>query len=630
MWRSRLLRKFIFVCAICGTILVLGGLVLQQQLAKPQTDVRHLRLLLWFFIGLATLLVLLTGFLHARIVSPRIRRVLSGMEEIRLGKYPRLLAEGEDEVAKLIRGFNETVEELRSRDEKLKSWAGRRETELFRLSQSLEQERERFGTVLDSIGDGVVVLDGENKVLMANRRVSEIFGVAAESLAGAELGTLVEQVSHRLIDRAMVEEKVRDLYKSPGDVHEITLQLDDPAGQAIRLYCAPVRGADGSVLSRIATSIDLGKEREFDRLKAELITTLSHELRTPLTSLKGSLGLIQSGAVGVTPPEIRELLDVAVTNTDQLVHLTGEILDHFPFEDGQRGLRRVPVSLSGSCTQVKRVVASQAERRKVEIEMALPEDLPSVHGDPKRVEQVLLNLLSSAIKRSAPGQRVILSARAEDRKVIVSVQDFGRVMSKELLERVSGRSEPSQSTNPLAIQDTRLRLDICRRIVDSHGGQLWAESGAERGSLIYFSLPVLGSGETAQESSGAAQEGPSATARLILVVDGDEAAARVVSYVFKRQGYRVISSHSGREAIRLAREHRPDMLTLDMATPDMDGYAVLKSLRGGEETRHIPIVCISTQSDPSRAMSNGADFYLVKPLDMERLRAVAERALATA
>ncbi|MFY9528804.1 MAG: response regulator, partial [Candidatus Acidiferrales bacterium] len=407
-------------------------------------------------------------------------------------------------------------------------------------------------------------------------------------------------------------------------VHEITLELDEPAGQAIRLYCAPVRGADGKVLSRIATSMDLVREREFGRLKAELLGTLSHELRTPLTSIKGSLALVQGGAVGAISPEIRELLGVARTNTDRLVRVTRDIVDGFELGHKQGRARLVSVSLPNSLARVVRLVASQAEQRKITIDSALPENLPDVKGDAKRVEQLLVNLLLNAIKRSPPGRKVIASARAEDQKVVVSVQDFGRGMTEDLLDRLSRKAESTEGTGALGDEEAGLCLDICRRIVDSQGGRIWAEGDLESGSTVCFSLPVAGA--EVKQFADVQPEVP----RLILVADGDETAARVICHVFESRGYRVISSHSGREAIELAREHRPDMLTLDLAVRDMDGYAVLQALRGSEETRHIPIVFISTEADSAPAIRNGADFYLVKPLNMEELRAVAERALTVA
>ncbi len=197
MQHSRLLRYFLMVSGAACALVVLLGFILQQQATAPGMDPAHLQQLIWIFTALIIAVVLAAGLVHARLVWDRLQRVLRGMEEIRRGEYPYLVVEGKDEVADLVRGFNQTVEELRSRDEKLKTWVGQRENDLVKLSQSLEEERERLDTVLESIGDGVIVLDSENKVLMANRRVSEIFGVPMNALNRADLTKLIEQVSHR-------------------------------------------------------------------------------------------------------------------------------------------------------------------------------------------------------------------------------------------------------------------------------------------------------------------------------------------------------------------------------------------------------------------------------------------------
>jgi len=628
---SRLLRHFLLVSGGAAALVLLLGYVLQGQASAPGTNPAHLQRLIWIFTGLLMVVVMITGLVHARLVWHRLQRVLRGMEEIRRGEYPYLVVEGKDEVADLVRGFNQTVEELRSRDEKLKTWVGQRETELVKLSQSLEEERERLDTVLESIGDGVIVLDSENKVLMANRRVSEIFGVPMNALNRADLIKLIEQVRHRLVNPDLVEEKVKELQRDPNLLDEITLELDEPGGQAIRLYCAPVRGADGKVLGRIATSLDLGRERELDRLKTEFLSTISHELRTPLTSVKGALGLIRGGAVGVVGAETRELLDIAITNTDRLIHVINDILDIFQLERGQARIRPVSMPLAQSVARAIRAVTSQADLKKVTIQNEVQEAISAVKGDPKRVEQVLVNLLSNAIKFSLPDGKVHVYARPLDNMIAVSIRDHGRGLSGDFQERLFSKFEHAQASLTRENQGAGLGLAICRHIVDAHGGRVWAESDGEgKGATFSFTLPAADRAGSPLLLSGRQVESPQlATPRLILVIDDDEDVARVISYVFESQGHRVITAHNGREAIDLAKRHRPDMMTLDIFMPEVDGYQVIQELRQSTDRRRIPIVCISMETDPGRAIEAGADYFLEKPVDIEKLREVAERALVT-
>lgn len=631
MQHSRLLRYFLLVSGAAAALVLLLGYILQQQLTAPGMDPAHLRQLIWIFTALMMVVVLGVGLVHARLVWGRLQRVLRGMEEIRRGEYPYLVAEGNDEVTDLVRGFNQTVEELRSRDDKLKSWAGQREDELVKLSQSLEEERERLDTVLESIGDGVIVLDSENKVLMANRRVSEIFGVPMNALHRTDLAKLIEQVRHRLVNPDLVEEKVRELQRDPNLLDEITLELDEAGGQAIRLYCAPVRGADGKVLGRIATSLDLGRERELDRLKTEFLSTISHELRTPLTSVKGALGLIRGGAVGTVAAEMRELLDIAITNTDRLIRVINDILDIFQLERGQARIRPVQMSIAQSVARAIRAVTSQADLRRVTIRTEIPDAVPAVKGDPKRVEQVIVNLLSNGIKFSQPESVVTVYARGVDGMVTVSVRDHGCGLAGDFQERLFSKFEHAQGSLTRESQGAGLGLAISRHIVEAHGGRIWAESEGEgKGSTFSFTLAAADRvGGTLLLSGKQAEEPALNTPRLILVIDDDEDVARVISYVFESQGHRVLTAHNGREAIELAKRHRPDMMTLDLIMPDVNGYEVLRELRQQGDRRRIPIVCISMEIDPGQAIAAGADYYLEKPVDIERLREVADRALMT-
>lgn len=626
MQRSRLVVQFLAVSGVVVAAVLFLNFVLLRHLQDPHPDLGNLVRLGWVFAGAIVVLILVATLIQAQLVMPRVARLLRGMEEVREGRYPRLLAEGKDELTEMVRGFNQAVEALRNRDEKIKTWAGQRETDLVKLSRSLEEERDKLDAVLSSIGDGVIVLDSENKVLMANRRVSDIFGIPMEALNRCDLGMLIEQVRHRLVQPDLVEKQFHELQKDPSLVDEITLELDAPGGQAIRLYCAPVRGADGTVLGRIATSLDLGRERELDRLKTEFLSTISHELRTPLTSIKGALGLVLGGAAGSVTSDMRGLLDIARTNTDRLVLVINEILDVVQLERGQALIQPLAMDLHPSVDRAIYAVASQAAAANISIETQIDSNLPPVAGDARRIEQVLVNLLTNAIKFSGAGKRIVISAQVRGKMLEISVQDFGRGMTEEFCQRLFSKFEHAQAALTRESQGVGLGLAICRHLVQAHGGNIWVESKLGEGSTFTFSLRIS---ETSL-APAAAKERPArlaTTPRLVLVIDDDEDVTRILSYVFESQGHRVIAAHSGREAIDLAKRYRPDMLTLDLGMPDVDGYTVLEQLRAADETRAIPIICISVQTDPERAMSLGANYFLEKPLDIDRLREVAGQAL---
>jgi CheY-like chemotaxis protein len=365
-------------------------------------------------------------------------------------------------------------------------------------------------------------------------------------------------------------------------------------------------------------------------MKAEFLSTISHELRTPLTSIKGSLGLVLGGAAGTFSADARELLDIARSNTDRLVRVINQILDMMLLERGQALIRPVPMPFGTCAERALRAVAASSQAAGVEIRTRIPADLPNVLGDSRRVEQVLVNLLANAIKYSTRGQEVVLAASAEGDSAHIFVKDSGCGMSSDFLDRLFTKFEHAEGSLTRETQGMGLGLAICRHIVQAHGGRIWAESKEGVGSTFHFTLPlsisaVLPPPQPRVPVGGDANGAP----RLVLVIDNDEDVTRILSYIFETQGHQVISAHSGNEAVELALRHRPDLITLDLNLPDIDGFEVLRQLRASEESQHIPVICISVRPDVRLALALGADFCMEKPLDIDRLRELSGKALAT-
>lgn len=601
---------------------------------------RHVRLLFWLFYAFTTIAVIGVGFFIASQVTRSVGDLAQAAEKVASGEYPAVAVEEEDEIGRLARAFNQMVEAIRSRDAQLHGYVDEERSRAETLSQTLAQQKSRFETVLNTIVDGVIMFDAEGKILMANPRACEIFGIPADEMTRLYLTDLMERFRQLVVNPEELDAKIKALRANPSLSEEVTFEFKDPAHGAIRLYSVPLIGADGRVMGRIATSLDVSKDKEIDRLKQEFISTVSHELRTPLTSIKGSLGLIVGGAVGPINPDLRELLQIAQNNTERLIRLINDILDVFKIESGRIRLRPVPTSVSESIQRAMAAAEGYANKAQVKLEGRIPADIPPVLADAQRVDQVLINLISNAIKFSSPGQAVTVSARIassthgetslqEGRSwVEVAVRDRGKGIPAEFLERIFNKFEQVDSSATREHGGTGLGLTISRAIIEQHGGRIWVESQVGQGSTFFFTLPVTEEKPVRDTAGMPLPEAKrlEAASRLILVVDDDLDSAQVIAQMLRARGYGVITAYNGKEAIEKARRHKPNLVTLDVLMPEVDGFSVLEALKAAPETREIPIIFISVTEEAGKAASYGAPF-IHKPIEEDKLIGMVETAL---
>jgi signal transduction histidine kinase len=261
---------------------------------------------------------------------------------------------------------------------------------------------------------------------------------------------------------------------------------------------------DGLISGMVVAFQDVSERRRLERMKDEFISTVSHELRTPLTSLRASLGLISSGTLDKRPEKQRQMLDMAIGNSDRLIRLVNDILDFEKVEKGKLAFDRQPVEAIDLLRRAADVAYSTANQRHIGVRVEAPS--AQVLADEERILQVLNELVVNAIKFSPPDTSIRLSAQpvsagaenaaAERRdpesrtEVCFTVEDQGRGIAPEKLERIFDRFQQGDATDSRALGGTGLGLALCRSIVEQHGGRIWAESTPGEGSRFHFTLPA--------------------------------------------------------------------------------------------------------------------------------------------
>lgn len=578
------------------------------------------------FVGLLTAGYII-GVLVARQLTRqytiRLAQLRRGAERIECGDYKARLQLGraQDEFADLARAFNHMADVIAARESALRE-----------QNQVLAALNHRMESVLNATNDGIALLNREGRFALVNRRMCELLGTRQEALIHQSLAQVRPDLVQRLAQperlaahlAALTEDDLRD----PVGVAEETIEVTHPQHKFLQVYTAPVQGEHGDqVIGRIIALRDVTRERELDRMKTEFISVVSHELRTPLTSIKGYGDLLLSGAAGEMTELQQEFLGIIQAGTTRLTNLINDILDISRIESGKIELRHEPIDYRTIVDDTLRMMRAAADEKKITLEAMLPEAMPPVCGDADKVTQVLTNLVGNAIKYTPVGGWVQVSLEVIDNSgVTTCVADSGIGIAPEDQKRLFQKFFRADNSSTREAGGTGLGLVIAKTIVELLGGAIWVESETGQGSRFYFTLPL-----SAPEEAPAAVPLPDRGIGLVLVVDDDAFVRGLIQHHLHRRGYGTIGAEGGADALQKARQHKPDVVTLDIMMPEMDGFRVLRALKMDRATAAIPVIIISVIGDPARgALSLGAFSFLQKPVDEQRLAETIAAALASA
>lgn len=472
----------------------------------------------------------------------------------------------------------------------------------------------RLRALLESVGEAIVMVDTLGLCVVANHQVGSVLGLPAEQIIGKSV--------HELHSLALRTFGVGGAFQwQPGpdggppiEIETTVVETREERPRVFHEFAAPVQDDQGRVIGRIYVYRDITKETEVDRMKSEFIATVSHELRTPMTSIKGSLGLVLGGASGELPADARDLLTIAQNNTDRLIRLINDILDISRIEAGKMEIRRVPLSVADAVKRAVQEMDGFARQRSIKVRTEIPEGLPRVMADPDRLEQVLVNLISNAVKFSPAGTEVLLRAEQDQTRVRIDVVDQGPGIPAEQATAIFEKFHRIDNAASRKTGGTGLGLAICRAIVEEHGGTIWVDSQPGEGATFSFVLPT----EPTEHDVAVPF---SMSTKTVLVVDDDPDIVRLIMLSLEQEGFQALGATTGEKALEIARSRHIDAITLDLLMPDMHGLEVTRRLKEDPRTRDIPVVVISAYSagrEPE-LISLGVAGVIAKPIDEAKL-----------
>jgi signal transduction histidine kinase/DNA-binding response OmpR family regulator/ligand-binding sensor domain-containing protein len=384
---------------------------------------------------------------------------------------------------------------------------------------------------------------------------------------------------------------------------------------------------------------------EADAAKSSFLSTVSHELRTPLTSVLGFAKIIRrrleerlfpmipeaDRKVAQAKAQVIENLNVVVSEGERLTKLIDDVLDLAKIEAGKFTWNMATVSISEVIDRATAATASLFEAKKLTLRRSVEPDLPAVTGDQDRLIQVVINLISNAVKFTDAGA-ITCSARSEGDELVISVTDSGIGIASADQPKVFEKFKQVGDTLTDKPKGTGLGLPICKEIIEYHGGRIWVESEPGKGSTFSFTLPT-GESSAALEMPRKRSVDIEALVRQlrervdthqprdksVLVVDDDPNIRSLLQQELMEAGYRVRLAEDGRKALALIREETPGLVILDVMMPEMNGFDVAAVLKNDPETMDIPIIILSILEDKERGFRLGVDRYLTKPIDTASL-----------
>lgn len=353
------------------------------------------------------------------------------------------------------------------------------------------------------------------------------------------------------------------------------------------------------------------------RHKSEFLASMSHELRTPLNAVLGFSEVLLERMFGDINERQEEYLRDINSSGKHLLELLNEILDLSKVEAGRMELEYSSFDLRALLDEAAGMLRERAAAHRIRLTVEADPGIGLVYSDQLRLKQVVLNLVTNAVKFTGEGGRVAVRARRGAGDIEVRVVDTGIGVPEEDRERIF-ESFQQGGRGASREEGTGLGLTLSRRIVELLGGRMWLESEVGAGSTFGFSLPARTNAE-----SSAFDRAPGV--REVVVIEDDRPSLDLYTAFLDGASVRVTAARDGLAGLEAVRLHRPSAVLLDIRLPGMDGWAVLSALKADPATREIPVIVVSIVEERQRGVALGADAYLVKPVSRDALLDVLER-----
>lgn len=520
---------------------------------------------------------------------------------------------------------------------------------MYRRGRRLAEERSQAGSrmeaMISSSLDAILMTDRQGRILAFNGAAEAIFGYKREDVIGEQMADLIipphlRQAHYAGMERLLKTSEARvagrgrvqlQALRESGEIFPVEVSLSISRSQADMVFVAYLR----DISDRIAADEELRRARDDalagERAKANLLTVMSHEMRTPLTGILGAIDLLQETSPNA---EQSRYLDAMSVSGELLLHHVNDVLQLSSLESGIASEAACPFDLR---EVMERLVGSQQAHARshgnvLTLNYAIDEAASMVAGQPRALQQALLNLIGNAIKFTRDGAVLVdvqLSATAGH--IEFHVSDTGEGIAKKDLKRIFEDFITLDSSYRRGSEGTGLGLAITRRIVEAIGGTITCDSELGEGSLFSLTLP-LAAAQPLSVPNPSAKERQEQSAKLLVVEDND-INRELFQQMLQKMGHQVTVASGGAAAIEMCRQQDFDLILMDISMPEVDGIEAIGRIRAEKLAEAVDIVALTAHTAPddhARILKAGFAEIVTKPVSNQELSALVARRAAPA
>lgn len=606
---------------------------------------------------LVTLALVLAGIVGVYVTQRKVSSIFRGIVA-KLQDAVTTLGMPQPQSSSAVAGAGESVQSQQAGQgefEYLTSVVTQTAELLTKQSEVLRESEMKFRSVAQSAHDAIVSADQRGNIIAWNTGAERIFGYQEAEVLGKTLTMLMParyQAAHeqglermRVGGEAKILGKTTELagHRKSGQEFPLQLSLSSWKTGEGTFYTAIIsditerKRAEEALQALTASLEHKVRERTAElavardqaltatQHKSEFLANMSHELRTPLNAVIGFSEVLLEKMFGEINRKQEEYLGDILGSGRHLLALINDILDLAKIESGHMELDLGTFELPAVLTSTFMLIRERAKRHSINVSLDIDQRLGRFTADERKLKQILLNLLSNAVKFTPDEGALSLKAVLQDDGVEISVTDSGIGIEPEFQQKIF--DEFFQVGDHLQKHEgTGLGLAVTKKYIELHGGWIRVQSAKGQGSIFTFTLPVLPAPEKRSTPTRALPDAqPNADIPLVLVVEDDPVAAKLLSIYLMEAGFSVEVAADGDAGLEKAKTLRPALITVDILIPKIDGWELLTRLKADQATASIPVVVVSIIDERGRGFSLGATDYLLKPVDREVLVRVIQR-----